>query len=84
MNKKIPRNEKITDKLLRIESSLLNGGYPLSTDFCVSYISWAMKFGKVTDNEAEYLADLVCLANGYLTADEEEVLLTQVATRPIQ
>jgi hypothetical protein len=79
---KIRRNKTITDKLLRIETDLLRGT-GLSVEYCSSYISWATKFGKITDNESDYLCDLVLYRLGRLTVDEEIVLMDIVATRPI-
>lgn len=79
---KARRNRKITDKLLRIECSLLSGR-DLPVEYCSSYISWSIKFGKITDREAHYLADLVLYRLGRLTVDEEIVLMDLVATRPI-
>ena len=76
------RTRNITDKLLRIESSLLSGR-DLSVEYCSSYISWSAKFGKITDREADYLTELVSYSLGRLTVDEERVLMDLVATRPI-
>jgi hypothetical protein len=76
------RNRNITDKLLRIECSLLSGK-DLSVEYCSSYISWAVKFGKITDRESSYLCDLVLYRLGRLTIDEEMVLMNLAATRPI-
>ena len=79
---KARRNRTITDKLLRIERDLLKGN-GLSVEYCSSYISWATKFGKITDRERDYLCDLVLYRLGRLTVDEEIVLMNIVATRPI-
>ena len=79
---KARRNRTVTDKLLKIESDLLKGN-GLSVEYCSSYISWAMKFGKITDRECDYLCNLVLYCLGRLTVDEEMVLMDLVATRPI-
>lgn len=79
---KTRRNRTITDKLLRIESSLLSGR-DLPVEYCSSYISWAAKFGKITDREISYLTELVLYRLGRLTVDEEIILMDLVATRPI-
>lgn len=80
---KIRRNRTITDKLLRIECSLLSGR-DLPVEYCSSYIGWASKFGKISSTESAYLCDLVLNRLGRLTVDEEIVLMNLVATRPIQ
>lgn len=79
---KTHRNKTITDKLLKIETDLLKGT-GLSVEYCSSYISWATKFGKITDRESNYLSELVSYRLGRLTVDEEIVLMNLVATRPI-
>ena len=80
---KTRRNRTITDKLLEIERDLLKGT-GLSVEYCTSYISWAMKFGKITDREFDYFYDLVLYRLGRLSVDEEITLMDLVATRPIQ
>lgn len=75
------RNKAITDKLLRIESSLLGGGERLPIDWCSNYISWAIKFNALSPLEGDYFATLVLYAIGHLTVEEEEELMEAVKTR---
>ena len=75
------RNKAITDKLLRIESSLLGGGERLPISWCSDYISWAIKFNKISPLEGDYFATLVLYALGHLTVEEEAELMEAVTTR---
>ena len=75
------RNKAVTDKLLRIESSLLGGGEHLPIDWCSDYIAWAAKFNKISSYETDYFATLVLYALGHLTVEEETELMEAVATR---